>query len=708
MASEEIEELDEEVGKRVLTIAEGFEREHEDIRDDHILLTKRGEYYFRGHQRLYYDHYEKDVRAFHESPDYDPLIDADSEKVVNIFRAHGEAVMSALTIEIPGVNFLPDDAENANDIDTSKNYSAAALLIQRHNDAEIKYAHAVYLAWISPLVAAYHYTKSDKKYGSVKRPKSKTVEESRTWFECGNCGAEVPEGTETCPNCQHTNIKEQTEVYPVNRPDGSEEVPKTRVCIEVMNNQYVKVSPLAKTQADTPYLIYEFEEHVSSARFRYPDADIQPGASDTSNERYGRNPQGKHYEDSQMVTTKCVWLRPEAYFYEDSDTGKALLKNYPDGIYVEYINDVAMAIRGESLDDYWTLLEMPTSSHVHNNPIGQPLFDIQDIENDIINLSVDTMVQGIPQTFADPTVLDFEEYGKQELRPGNVYRAKKPANGGLGEGFYQTRTATMNQEIDRFESKVDQKGQFVVGSFPSIYGGTLEGGSKTYSEYSSSRQQALQRLSLINKSLTKWWARIMEKCVPLYVESLLEDERYTYQTAPGEFMNLQIKKDATDGRVGHVEPSAANSLPMTWGQQRDIIMSLIQLNNEAINAVLFSPENASLLVRVSGIPELRIPGDDARTKQYREIMQLVATEATEVEGSMNPSVAVDPEVDDHMIESQVCRSFLQSKNGQDLKQTNPRAYANVLAHYNQHLAAMQTRAQMLPTPSGAPENGAVR
>ena len=100
-------------------------------------------------------------------------------------------------------------------------------------------------------------------------------------------------------------------------------------------------------------------------------------------------------------------------------------------------------------------------------------------------------------------------------------------------------------------------------------------------------------------------------------------------------------------------------------------------------------------------------------------MQMLNTQPAEVEdGVLEPSVPIDNEVDDHMIEAQICRSFLQSKDGQDLKQLNPKGYANVLAHYNQHLAVMKSRMNpqentppVTPverTPSGAPENGNVR
>src|SRR5688572_27546043 len=105
MASEESKnkEIDAEVSKNVLGIIRGFEQEHESIRDTHLLLHKKGDYFFRGHQHVYYDWEARDYRTFQESSDYDPAIDDEYSRVVNIYRAHGEAVIAALTLDVPGV-----------------------------------------------------------------------------------------------------------------------------------------------------------------------------------------------------------------------------------------------------------------------------------------------------------------------------------------------------------------------------------------------------------------------------------------------------------------------------------------------------------------------------------------------------------------------------------------------------------------------------
>lgn len=698
------EKIDKEDASVIFNIMRGFEVEHAYQRDIQLLLTKKGQYFFRGYQRLYYDALAKDYRDVTESPDYDPSIDDYYNKVVNVYRAHGEAVIAALSVDIPGVTFLPDDAENPEDIDTAKNFAHAALLIQRHNQASILFPYAIYTAWVSPLVAAYHYLDTDEKYGVHKSEKYKTEEKTKSVYVCSNCGYESGTDLPKCPECGSTeDFIQEDKVETVSRFDGYNNQPKSRVCIDVYGVETVKVSPYARKQSETPYLIMEFEEHVSEARARHPEEEIGPSANDSMAnwERYSRDPQTFENLDWNRVTTRCVWLRPSAFYYFSSEQGEELRKKYPKGLYCEFINNKCVSMKEEALDDCWTIARFPTSSHIHSNPIGQPLFDPQEIENTIVNLNLETMEQAIPQTFADSEVLDFENYKNLELSPGMVVPVKARPNENVGQAFYTTRTASMSQEIDKFANRMQQASQLVVGAFPTIYGGSMQGGSKTYAEYAASRQQALQRLGLVYKAITIWWADVMSKCVPLYIDAMLEDERFVIEPTKGQFINLTILKDATSGKVGSVEPTAANQLPTSWAQQRDMVMELLRLNSDEINATLFSPDNAHLLVRLSGIPELVIPGDDSRTKQFREILMLIATEPTDDGEMITPSVTVDIEVDNHMVEASVCRMYLNSQAGQQLKAEQPDKYANVLAHMNEHLMAL--RGQMNPASQPSPE-----
>ena len=64
-------------------------------------------------------------------------------------------------------------------------------------------------------------------------------------------------------------------------------------------------------------------------------------------------------------------------------------------------------------------------------------------------------------------------------------------------------------------------------------------------------------------------------------------------------------------------------LPITWNQQKDAIMELFQMNNDAVITQRYaSPENIPYMKRAIGLTEYIIPGEDDRQKEYEEIQLL--------------------------------------------------------------------------------------
>jgi hypothetical protein len=232
------------------------------------------------------------------------------------------------------------------------------------------------------------------------------------------------------------------------------------------------------------------------------------------------------------------------------------------------------------------------------------------------------------------------------------------------------------------------------------------GQSKTASEYSMSRAQALQRLQTIWKIFTSWWKEIFGKAIPNYIKDLRDDERYVEKDKSGNFINIFIKKSELEGKIGNVELEANENLPITWNQQRDVIMQLLTATNPLIQQWLMNPENLSKLHEAIGLTDFSITGEDDRNKQYEEINQLINSEPITVppdpmmvmqsqlvgapppEEEMQPSVEVDTILDNHAIEFEVCRKWLNSEAGQLAKTDNPRGRQNVLLHAYAHFQLM--------------------
>jgi hypothetical protein len=179
-----------------------------------------------------------------------------------------------------------------------------------------------------------------------------------------------------------------------------------------------------------------------------------------------------------------------------------------------------------------------------------------------------------------------------------------------------------------------------------------------------------------------------------------------------------IRRAELEGKIGSIEIEANENLPITWNQQKDAIMELLQINNEGINKSLMSPENMPYLQRAIGLNDYIIPGEDDRQKQYEEILQLTNSEPIEMppdpmmmqQAMMMgqpppppqrlPSVQAEYDIDDHPLEADICRRWLVSDAGRLCKMENPPGYENVLLHMKMHKDMFVQMTQ--PPPMGPP------
>ena len=283
--------------------------------------------------------------------------------------------------------------------------------------------------------------------------------------------------------------------------------------------------------------------------------------------------------------------------------------------------------------------------------------------------------------FADPRVLNFNVYSKHEARPGMVYPAKAREGQTLGNSFFEGGRATLSQEVGPFWQQIDKDAQFVVGDQSSLYGGPGEGNSRTLGEYQQSRAQALQRLSIAWTLFTVAWAKLMEKCVHLYVENMIEDERFVVpdKTQKNGYANVWIRKAEMTGHVGEVEPEGADAFPISTPQKQTLFFKLVELNNQFINSALFATQNRRQVADLLSFTDLDIPGDEQITKQAVEINEMMKGQP----------VQIDPLVDDNMIHIEMCKYFLAGPKGLDLKRINPQAYMMIEQHLQQHIQLNQ-------------------
>lgn len=731
-------EISDEIKNSLKALVDHFDSEDQYVREKQIRQWKKYKLYWDGLQRIWYDEVAHDWRVWSETTD----IKNDAvyyDKPVNVYRAYLESIIAALSINIPAIICFPEDATNPNDITTAKAGNKISKVVYRHNEVVLLWLHALYIYCTEGLIACYNYSKEDVKFGTYQEDKFESKEEEH--FQCPNCKAvlednifdvsdDIPEETEvmdenlmvlpqpkvpTCPECGwelDENLEKQK--VEVKRLIGTITKPKSRQCLEVYGGLYVKVPNYAMRQENCPYLIWEYETHFTNVISRYEELAKKFGGRPEAlvgiseeYERWGRLPIPYNGEYPQStVTVRNCWFRPSAYYYLAEEKRKELEKEFPSGVKVVYANEEFAEAIGESLDDCWTLSKNPLSDYIHHDPLGSLLISIQDMTNDMLSLILQTIEHGVPQTFVDPTVIDFEAYKKSEAAPGMIYPTKpQPAGSNIGNSVATLQTASLSPEVMPFGKTVQDLGQLVSGALPSLFGGQAQAGSKTASEYAMSRAQALQRLQTPWKTLTIWWKEIFGKVIPAYMEDIVDDERIVERNKDGGFENIIIQKAELQGKIGRIELDASENVPITMQQKKDVLLQLMQFANPVLIEAMTSPENIPFIKEALGLEEIIIPGEDDRQKQYEEIQALLESEPMEsIDPMMGtpiqvPSVQVDPLLDNHQVEAEICRAYLISEVGRNTKVTNPTGYLNVLLHMKEHMQfvmmqQMQAQAQM--------------
>lgn len=733
----------------IVDLAQKCELEESTIRAFQIASWKRNENYFHSIQNIFWSESLEDWVQVGDSSGLHASIGVDSETrdatedvydyVINIFGGHGESIIAALSQDIPHVEAFPDDADNVDDLSTAKSKTKLALIIQKHNKAKLRLFEILFRFFNQGLCFIYRYKDRDEKYGTVNIPQYKKVKNSYQTHICVGCGKELgqtkndetlnPDSQDNkCPDCGSQSLGLLPEEKEEQVQDGTKPFPKSRECWEVYGPINVKGSLYAREQKEFGYLRFSFDYNIAKAKNDYPDfKDVIVADAQGSKERNARAPSSTAQswfgltEDTNLVNVQRWWFR--AWQFElIGDSSKRdiidwLKENYKDGLQCDIINKKIMYADlknpENNMDDCWTSGKSGVSSFIHAKAMGQDLVPIQDMKNQLINLTIDTIEHGVPSLFGSTDYLDFDTYGKQETLPGSITPAKAPPGHSLQEGFYEQKLATPSKEIEVFASRLDEDAQFVSHDYPSIYGGPSEGKSRTLGEYQQSGQRAMQSLSIAYEYLKDLWTRAIALSVEKHIDEM---KIYNYDSSATfkkgkQFQTTKVAPKDLGGSATYWECS--EGFPVSADQKQQLLIKLLSLQIPEFMTVVSHPENVEQISEALGFPELYMPGRDQKFKALVAIKKLIASgEPIEMPDPMNPqappnmipSIEPEPEIDDENLQAEIFKNFMASEEGMDLKVNNPGAYMNLRAYLValQSLQAAKMANQFQNSPAGTP------
>jgi hypothetical protein len=557
--------------------------------------------------------------------------------------------------------------------------------------------------------------------------------------QCSGCGTQI----------LPSNIR-RAERVTVPRIIGTRRVPNGQEVISIAGGLELNTPVWANDMHEYPYLQWQAEVHRAKLKAAYPHAadKIETSPSQGAEDVYARVSrlsveQGLpsiHPGDALMnlITFDRTWLRPWAFYsVEDVDTRNQLLALFPNGCYIAFAGDAYCESRSESMDDHWRVLHALPGDGQNRPSVGDSLVQVQERYNVLSNMQAETYEYGIPPIYADPQVLDFDALANQVAEPAAHFPARARPGQPLAAGFFQPAPATVPPDMLRHQQDlIGPVAQFLTGLFPAIFGGNMED-VKTASGYALARDQAMGRLGLVWRRTKQFYADVMLLSVDCFRKNRPDDVEIPLLGADGLFDSRAIRLIDLKGNIS-VHPEADETFPRLKSQQRAVLQQLFSVNDPAIQRALVEPANLGFIKNVLGLTELVIPGEDSRNKQLREIQQLLssppivvpvqvpthvirgsqpnspaASSSADSDGSQGassgmgdgssqppiashqsrelvlPSVPIDQLLDDHSTEFEECKRWANSDAGQAAHMTNPAGFANVRAHAEAHLRAMQ-------------------
>jgi ribosomal protein L40E len=728
------EHLPEPLVTALRGLVEQLARESEPARREEIRRVKQAHYFWRGLQYLWWSERDQNWHlpfeqklttetAMEDLPRY--------EFVTNIYQAFGQSIIAVLSQSVPRVRFLPRSPTSEVDIATARAATAVAELIERNNRMEELVAQEAFHLWTGGKVGAYvRYVVDGQAFGFHDEPELAVVERELVpaRWACAGCGAESPLEATTCGACGASLADARrlpAERVPVPEVVGVRRVPNGQEVITLVGALELKTPPWASELREYPYLQWNMETHLARLRAAYPHAARRLGqaaAADASAqyERLARLSQSQGGPLTQggdtnqnLITLQRTWMRPWVFtLVEDDALRQQLLALFPDGCYVAFAGDVYLESRNESMDDHWRVLHaLPGDGSATGRPaLGDALISVQERFNTLTNLQMETYDYGVPPIYVDPQAIDPNAIAYQSAEPGAVYPARPRPGLPLGASFFVPPPPQVPPELVRHTMELmGPVAQFLVGAFPALFGGEMDS-QKTATGYAMARDQAMGRLGLVWRRMRQFHADLMLLAVDCFRRNRTEDVEIPVLGAGAEVEARWIRLADLKGNIV-AYPEADEQFPALWTQKRAVLLQLMTMNDPAIQQTLALPENLGLVRRLLGLTELEIPGETARTKQMREIARLLEagplerTDPATGQLELVPTVLPDGFADDHAVELETCRQWMNSDAGQAARLRNPQGWLNVRAHallHQRYLDEQTARAARPAPPVRAP------
>jgi hypothetical protein len=627
----------------------------------------------------------------------------------NFFRGYCRKLEAVLGTRMPNAIAVPDNAADENDVRAANTANDAAEFIRQKCELQMLILQLVFgLFNFGTNFFNVEWVEDGDKYGWSNEPTIEPQDQQiGGGFDCPQCGADVPatdpsQRPANCPKCgapmqgaqfrppQTTQVPQQT---------GTTRVAKGGIEIRLHDGTEISVPLDSETvNRDCAWLKRDYEKHKSFClkkwKQRARDASKSQTLEESTSTQLGRNvrssfgsPIGifRSYQENHWTVSEICW--PPSMFECLEDTQRGLmLENFSRGCRITTLKGKIVDMEDYDFTMHWQECKPEPSKRIMADPLGNDWATAQDILSNTLNQSNEIIERSNDPGFADPTRLDFDAFNRRRDTPGELFPLLPRAGQSISDSIYRPPPVTFSEQIPPFRAQVKQGSEEISGLTESIWGGDTSDPTARQTELKTNA--AIRTLGVIWVMIGKALEKVYEKSCRLLAENEEGVLSFSRKDQFGSYQQVAVLTE--DLKNGNFHFEADEAVPMTWGQQRDLLMWMLDKPAALLEKWGFDdPLNVPEFKRLLGMPGQRTPLMDDRNKAMDVIGRLAQDKPLQGQpgppdpqtgqpgpaGPPQPSIAPSWE-DDHAFCAKLAKAYLIQNFL--LETQKPQGYQNIL------------------------------
>lgn len=560
----------------------------------------------------------------------------------NVYGPKGDIIVSALSREIPKVDFYPANPEWGPDIIAAEEADRFKDIWARNNNLHELLVQCARIFWNEDRVLLWtRYNLDGQKYGFEEDQGTPTVPEDEL-----NPPDRTPtgqEGQEDFLQVTESESEGGSDIDGLLTASGVGNNGKKPLGMEVTTahgklDHKVPISVDNTCEMVFVQLMLDYDVAMVRGMFPWIASKINPGTdgqSATQLDRIARENVrqavlGAYVTGdslSRHTTVKYTWMRPSMFLDGSvSDEVKAeLLEAFPDGVLLARAGQEYAFSRNEKMDDHIAIAHPSAGKGQNRRAMGTALISVQKRINDWVDLLDDFFKRTVPKKWMNAEAFDMDAIKKQPNIPGDI-GPFQPQPGLTTESQYIMVEPTPQHQPalpDFIKWFITTLSEEISGALPSLFGNAT--GENTVGNAVIQRDQALQRVGCPWNNIQDLFAIAARQAVKCAAECR-DGKKITQNLGPGQG-NVSVNTANLLGGNVLCYPESNPSIPETEEQKAVKIMGMI---DKAITAPaspfaawVFSPSNLAETATSLRMKNYKVQGASSVTKQRNEFEKLL-------------------------------------------------------------------------------------